>query len=116
MFHKMITRKRDIWYQSADCKVNEIINYVEKQNQMRDAQIEAIKTYLFLKIACENQPLYQLFTTGAFNSIILMNLNFLQPHEASLMSIRRLLLKNDLIMQPKSRKRYLTYNFLDYFW
>lgn len=69
MFYKMITRKRDIWYKSEDCKVNEVINYIEKQNQMRDAQIEAIKTYLFLKIACNNKPLYQLFTEGAFNSI-----------------------------------------------
>ncbi|MDD4681226.1 MAG: DEAD/DEAH box helicase family protein, partial [Clostridia bacterium] len=75
MFHKMITRKRDIWYQSADCKVNEIINYIEKADQLRDAQVEAIKTYLFLKVGCENQPLYQLFTTGAFNSI---NINELE--------------------------------------
>lgn len=36
---------------------------------MRDAQVEAIKTYLFLKIACNNLPLYDLFTTGAFNNI-----------------------------------------------
>ena len=31
---------------------------------MRDAQIEAIKTYLFLKIACQNQPLWELFYNG----------------------------------------------------
>jgi len=36
---------------------------------MRDAQIEAIKTYLFLKIKCDNKPLYELFYIGAFNSI-----------------------------------------------
>lgn len=34
---------------------------------MRDAQIEAIKTYLFLKIACKGLPLYQLFSEGYFN-------------------------------------------------
>lgn len=65
----MIARKRDIWYQSADCTVNEIIDYIEKKNQMRDAQIEAIKTYLFLKVSCENKPLYKLFSDGAFNTI-----------------------------------------------
>ena len=36
---------------------------------MRDAQIEAIKVYLFLKIACECEPLTQLFRQGFFNSI-----------------------------------------------
>lgn len=71
----MIARKRDTWYQSDDCKVNDIISYIEKKDQMRDAQIEAIKTYLFLKIGCENQPLYQLFTTGTFNNI---NINELE--------------------------------------
>lgn len=34
---------------------------------MRDAQIEAIKTYLYLKIACKGLPLYRLFADGYFN-------------------------------------------------
>ncbi len=34
---------------------------------MRDAQIEAVKTYLFLKIACGNRPLWELFVDGVFN-------------------------------------------------
>jgi hypothetical protein len=36
---------------------------------MRDAQLEAIKTYLFLKIACNNKPLWKLFVDGVFNNI-----------------------------------------------
>ncbi|MCQ2308863.1 MAG: DEAD/DEAH box helicase family protein [Bacteroidales bacterium] len=36
---------------------------------MRDAQREAIKTYLFLKIACGNKPLAELFKQGCFNSL-----------------------------------------------
>ena len=36
---------------------------------MRDAQIEAIKVYLFLKIACECKPLELLFKGGRFNSV-----------------------------------------------
>ena len=35
---------------------------------MRDAQREAIKTCLYLKIACNNQPLWKLFYEGAFNN------------------------------------------------
>ena len=34
---------------------------------MRDAQIESIRTYLYLKIACGNKPLWKLFAEGAFN-------------------------------------------------
>ena len=35
---------------------------------MRDAQINSIKTYLFLKIECKNRPLWELFASGVFNS------------------------------------------------
>ena len=68
MFYKMITKKRDEWY-AAGCPAQSIIDYIESRNQMRDAQIDAIKTYLFLKIECDNQPLSELFSTGKFNSI-----------------------------------------------
>lgn len=40
---------------------------------MRDAQIEAIKTYLFLKIKCECKPLEALFKRGFFNTLQLDN-------------------------------------------
>ena len=68
MFYKMITKKRDIWLQDKN-PVKDLIAYIEKTGQMRDAQTDAIKTYLFLKIACENKPLYELFTSGAFNTL-----------------------------------------------
>lgn len=42
---------------------------IEKANQMRDAQIDAIKTYLYLKIACGCAPLAKLFCQGAFNTL-----------------------------------------------
>lgn len=61
MFYKLIERKRDTWYASADCTVKPFVEYIKARGQMRDAQTEAIKTYLFLKIACGNRPLWQLF-------------------------------------------------------
>ena len=61
MFYKQIEHKRNEWYDSADCTVKDLIHYIEQHGQMRDAQIEAIKTFLFLKIACQNKPLWQLF-------------------------------------------------------
>ncbi len=45
---------------------------------MRDAQIEAIKTYLYLKIACDNRSLLSLFCGGKFNSANLEELEISQ--------------------------------------
>ena len=81
MFYRMITTARDRWYASEDCTIRHIIDYIEQAGQMRDAQVEAIKTYLFLKIYCENKPLSVLFQHGAFN-----NLNL---DEAELSSVAR---------------------------
>lgn len=67
MFYKLIEKKRDEWLDSKECSVAELIHYIEHRGMMRDAQLEAIKTYLFLKIACKNQPLWKLFVEGVFN-------------------------------------------------
>lgn len=69
MFYRMIEKKRDMWYSSPECTVKNIVEYIVSTNQMRDAQIDAIKTYLFLKIACGSKPLAELFIAGAFNTI-----------------------------------------------
>lgn len=69
MFYQLIQHKRDQWFASADCTVNDIIAYIIKRGMMRDAQVEAIKTYLFLKIACQNQPLWKLYHQGTFNTL-----------------------------------------------
>ena len=71
MFYKMIEAKRNEWLVSDSCTVKGIFDYIEKTDQMRDAQIEAIKTYLFLKIACNCKPLAELFCQGAFNTVSL---------------------------------------------
>ena len=69
MFYRMIERARDRWYSSPECTVSSVITYMETKGAMRDAQIDAIKTYLYLKIACEDKPLALLFSKGKFNSI-----------------------------------------------
>ena len=53
MFYKMIESKCKEWYDSGQCTVHNLIDYIEKTGPMRDAQIEAIKVYLFLKIGCQ---------------------------------------------------------------
>ena len=74
MFYKMIEKKCREWYSSSDCTVKDIIQYIITTGEMRDAQIEAIKIYLFLKIAHNCQPLNRLFIKGAFNSLNLNDL------------------------------------------
>ena len=57
MFYKLIEKKRNEWLASENCTIKELLHHIELRGMMRDAQLEAIKTYLFLKIACKNQPL-----------------------------------------------------------
>ena len=67
MFYQLIQKKRDLWFQSSDCTVLYLVDYIYQRGMLRDAQIDAVKTYLFLKIACQGKPLWQLFAEGEFN-------------------------------------------------
>ena len=75
MFYRMIERKRDQWFASEDCTVQALVDYIIKAGQMRDAQVDAIKTYLFLKVACDCKPLSELFTAGVFNTLNIAELS-----------------------------------------
>ena len=67
MFYELIRHKRDQWYASPACTVKDFIDYIVSKGEVRDAQIESIRTYLYLKIACGNKPLWKLFAEGEFN-------------------------------------------------
>jgi len=102
MFYKMIENKCNQWYNSDNCTVKNLIEYIEKTGQMRDAQISAIKTYLFLKIGCECKPLDVLFRNGAFNSIDLNEIelsktsrDYLEANAAATALLEFACLKND---------------------
>ncbi len=102
MFYKMIEAKCNEWYTSSDCTVKNIVEYIEKTGQMRDAQIEAIKIYLYLKIACECKPLSKLFQSGAFNSLDLDSIElstsareFLSATPAATALLQYACMKND---------------------
>jgi hypothetical protein len=79
MFRNAILKKCKDWFKSNKCTVNELVTYIEMTGRMRDAQIEAIKIYLFLKIACNNEPLYLLVSKGTFNTICLEDIE-LKPN------------------------------------
>ena len=110
MFYKMIAIARDNWYVSEYCTIRNIIDYIEQTGQMRDAQIEAIKTYLFLKIACQNKPLTLLFSQGKFNNLDLNNIElssvtrtYLEKNPAAAALLEYALLKNDSGEQVSER-------------
>ena len=66
MFYDLIKKISDKWLQSEECKIKSIIEYIEKNWKLRDAQIESIKLYLFFKIHCKNQSLEYLFSNWYF--------------------------------------------------
>ena len=69
MFYNIINTKRNQWLSRPDCSALPLIAYIEQRVKMRDAQVDAIKTYLYLKIECQNQPLAVLFKQGRFNTL-----------------------------------------------
>lgn len=73
MFYEMIKRKRDVWLSRPDCPVRATVEAMAAAARggcgLRDIQIDAIKTYLFLKIGCGNRPLAALFSSGALTSL-----------------------------------------------
>ncbi|MBN8565721.1 MAG: DEAD/DEAH box helicase family protein [Flavobacteriales bacterium] len=79
MLHFIIQEKKNKWLKSNDCNISDLIVYIREKGQLRDTQIEAIETYLFLKIKGQNKPLWQLFSEGFFtNDTDLSKLNINQ--------------------------------------
>lgn len=68
MLHYIIQQKKNEWLQSGDCTIRDLVKYIRDKGHLRDTQIEAIETYLFLKIQGQNKPLWQLFSEGFFTN------------------------------------------------
>ncbi len=68
MLHYIILQKKNEWLQSDDCTIRDLVKYIRDKGHLRDTQIEAIETYLFLKIQGQNKPLWQLFSEGFFTN------------------------------------------------
>lgn len=128
MFYQMITNARNRWFASSTCTAGGIVNYIEKTNQMRDAQVDAIKTYLFLKIACGCAPLAELFCQGAFNTLDLeqeelsaKTRNYLRSHPAAAALFEYACLKNDAdeqvskLLEKQIRKDPESINYDEFF-
>jgi len=68
MLHYIIQQKKNEWLQSDNCTIRDLVKYIRGKGHLRDTQIEAIETYLFLKIQGQNKPLWQLFSEGFFTN------------------------------------------------
>lgn len=66
MIYTLIEARKNQWSNSPNCPVKPMVDYMRQRGQLRDAQIEAIETYLFLKFAGGNKPLAELFAEGFF--------------------------------------------------
>lgn len=68
MFNEIISQKVKLWLASPECKVKNVVDYIRTAGYLREPQIEAIEVYLYLKIAGENKPLWQLLSEGFFST------------------------------------------------
>lgn len=79
MLQSIIREKKNEWLQTEGCTIRDLVKYIRAKGQLRDTQIEAIETYLFLKIQGQNKPLSTLFAEGFFrNGTNLSKLNINQ--------------------------------------
>ena len=62
MLQTIIEYHKNQWINSDECTIKPIISYIRNMEQLREAQINALETYLFLKIKGQNKPLWQLIT------------------------------------------------------
>ena len=73
MLNELITRKKNQWLRSDNCPINALSAYIRKQGHLRVPQVEAIETYLYLKIEGSNKPLWELFSENFFTDDIDLN-------------------------------------------
>jgi type III restriction enzyme len=64
MLSSLISERVGAWFAQPDCPAKHLIDHILKAGFFRDAQVEAIKTYLFLKLQGGNRPLHELFCDG----------------------------------------------------
>lgn len=66
MLDALIEQGKQRWLTQPTCPIRGVMDYARGQGKLRDAQLEAIETYLFLKIAGQGKPLWRLIAEGFF--------------------------------------------------
>ena len=67
MIYKQIEILKNEWLKSTGCTILPLIEYIRRKGEFRDVQINAVETYLFLKLNCGNRPLFSLFADELFS-------------------------------------------------
>lgn len=79
MLNNLIFRKAQEWIISDTCTVKLLFEHINRNGNLREAQIQALFVYLFLKIEGGNKPLSTLFSENFFgNDENLLHLNINQ--------------------------------------
>ena len=109
MLNHIIEKNKQFWLQAPNCPVKGLMSYIRQRGKMRQTQIEAIETYLYLKIAGQNKALWQLFAEGFFTppdiNLGKLNINekardYLSTHPEALALFH--------FARQKKRKRFFT--------
>lgn len=66
MLNNLIFRKAQEWIISDTCTVKPLFEHINRNGNLREAQIQALLVYLFLKIEGGNKPLATLFSENFF--------------------------------------------------
>jgi superfamily II DNA or RNA helicase len=66
MLNNLIFRKAQEWIVSDSCTIKPLFEYIFKKGNLREAQIQALLVYLYLKIEGGNKPLFKLFNENYF--------------------------------------------------
>ncbi len=66
--YNLITKKVELWIEgemaNSQSNINMILSHIKRQGKLREPQVEAIKTYLWLKFKGGNLPLYKIIENG----------------------------------------------------
>jgi superfamily II DNA or RNA helicase len=68
MLYNLILKKAQEWFRSDSCTIKSIIEHIYNNGNLREAQIQALLVYLYLKIEGNNKPLPQMFSEGLFTT------------------------------------------------
>ena len=66
MIEPLISAQVQHWLAQPNCPAAPLLAYMRAQGQLRDVQIAALQTYLYLLLQGRNQPLSQLWVQGLF--------------------------------------------------
>lgn len=66
MIEPLISTQVQHWLALPNCPAAPLLAYMRAQGKLRDVQIAALQTYLYLLLQGNNQPLTQLWMQGAF--------------------------------------------------